>query len=233
MWVKLVRNPLPDMPTTITFYVSRFTQYVKVLYFIGSYGPEAMGSASHEQTILAMRERGHQVDVLTQINQPGVGRYTRVEYTGVPVYRVNVASGGSRAANLLRRASAHLFQYEYLPMLVRAYRRHLRSHHYDLAHVEGAYPFGLVAALAGGRMPYMANVQGADVIDLPEHDYGYRRFPIPRRAVAHALNRASLIRVISPLLGDYLETENLATRDRMVVILRAIEDQAFLPEGAP
>ena len=64
---------------------------MKVLYFIGSYGPEAMGSASHEQTILALRERGHQVEVLTQINQPDVGRYTRVEYAGVPVYRVNLS----------------------------------------------------------------------------------------------------------------------------------------------
>src|SRR5436309_3975030 len=64
---------------------------MKVLYFIGSYGPEAMGSASHEQTILALRERGHQVEVLTQINQPDVARYTRVEYAGVPVYRVNLS----------------------------------------------------------------------------------------------------------------------------------------------
>src|SRR5207248_8889985 len=64
---------------------------MKVLYFIGSYGPEAMGSASHEQTILALRDRGHQVEVLTQINQPDVGRYTRVEYAGVPVYRVNLS----------------------------------------------------------------------------------------------------------------------------------------------
>ena len=35
---------------------------LRVLYFIGSYGPEAMGSASHEQTILALRERGHDLD---------------------------------------------------------------------------------------------------------------------------------------------------------------------------
>src|SRR5947208_3317209 len=64
---------------------------LRVLYFIGSYGPEAMGSASHEQTILALRDRGHKVEVLTQINQPDVGRYTRIEYAGVPVYRVNLS----------------------------------------------------------------------------------------------------------------------------------------------
>jgi glycosyltransferase involved in cell wall biosynthesis len=51
--------------------------------------------------------------------------------------------------------------------------------------------------------------------------------------VAYALNRAALIRVISPLLADYLESERLASRDRIVVILRAIEDQAFPPSGEP
>src|SRR5919201_3063712 len=118
---------------------------MKVLYFIGSYGPEAMGSASHEQTILALRDRGHHVDVLTQINRPDVGRYTRVEYEGVPVYRVNLSpksvggrerseprepplqspKSGSGDSNvwtlgfgLTRRTAARLFQYEYLPVLV-------------------------------------------------------------------------------------------------------------------
>src|SRR5215212_7476460 len=207
----------PQDPKAAMGALSGPSKPLRVLYFIGSYGPEAMGSASHEQTILALRARGHQVEVLTQINKPGMSRYTRVEYAGVPVYRVNVGSPRSRAGTALRGAAARLFQYEYLPLLVGAYRRHLRSRQYDLVHVEGAYPFGFVSALAGGRTPYMANVQGADVIDLPEHDYGYRRFPLPRRAVAYALNRAALIRVISPLLADYLEEERLAVRDRMVV----------------
>ena len=38
---------------------------LSVLYFIGSYGPDVMGNASHEEVILALRERGHSVDVLT------------------------------------------------------------------------------------------------------------------------------------------------------------------------
>ena len=101
---------------------------------------------------------------------------------------------------LKRRTAARLFQYEYLPVLVQAYRRHLRSHQYDLVHVEGAYPFGFVAALAGGRAPYLANVQGADVIDLPEHDYGYRRFRpnslAPDRATWAYDHRGAMLRVL-------------------------------------
>jgi glycosyltransferase involved in cell wall biosynthesis len=76
-------------------------------------------------------------------------------------------------------------------------------------------------------------VQGADVIDLPEYDYGYRRFILPRMAVRRALDRAVLIRVISPLLGDYLVQQHLAQRDRIRVVLRAIEGDAFPPPSVP
>src|SRR5205814_1181912 len=111
--------------------------------------------------------------------------------------------------------------------------RHLRGRHYDLAHVEGAYPFGFVAALVGGRTPYMANVQGADVIDLPETDYGYRRFRMPRAAVSFALNRAALVRVNSPFMVGYLASEGLASPNRVVMVPRVLEDRAFPPTGVP
>ena len=92
-------------------------------------------------------------------------------------------------------------------------------------------PSDSAAALGSGRVPFMANVQGADVIDLPEYDYGYRRYPVPRQAVKYALRKAALIRVISSLLGDYVEKEGLVGKERIVTILRAIEDTAFPPSG--
>ncbi len=202
---------------------------MRVLYFIGSYGPLAMGSASHEETILAMRRRGHYVDVLTQINEPGKPRYSRVEYSGVPVYQVNLAAHATKFVGLWQKASEQIFKYEYISTLLAAYRRHLHAHSYDLVHVEGAYPFGFVAALGSGDTPFLANVQGADVIDLPEADYGYRRFKIPRAAVAFALRRASLARSISPLLADYLVKERLAPPGKVIVVLRALEEEAFPP----
>jgi glycosyltransferase involved in cell wall biosynthesis len=133
----------------------------------------------------------------------------------------------------LRLLSGRLLQYEYIPALLSALRRVLRSGRYDLVHAEGAYPFAFVAALGAGRLPVVANVQGADVIDLPEADYGYRRFKLPRAAVALALKRARVIRVISPLLRDYLKDEGLARPDRVRVVLRALEAAAFPPPGVP
>lgn len=206
---------------------------LRVLYFIGSYGPDAMGSASHEETIVAMRGRGHQVEVLTQINEPGERGYSRVEQSGVPVYRVNLAARAGKLGKLWQKGSERIFNYEYMPTLLTTYRSHLRTHSYDLVHVEGAYPFGLIAALGSGNTPFLANVQGADVIELPEADYGYRRFRIPRAAVAFTLRRASLVRAISPLLAEYLVKERLVPPDKVVVVLRALEQRAFPPAGMP
>jgi glycosyltransferase involved in cell wall biosynthesis len=128
--------------------------------------------------------------------------------------------------------SGRVLQYEYFPLLLGALGR-LRSRRFDLIHAEGAYPFAFIAALGSGGIPILANVQGADVIDLPEADYGYRRFRLPRLAVAFALRRARLIRVISPLLQDYLKSERLADPGKVRVVLRALEDAAFPPDHIP
>src|SRR5205814_7488197 len=136
---------------------------------IGSYGPDVMGNASHEEVVLALRERGHSVDVLTQVTRPGDARYSKSVYSGVPVYSVNLAASGrgsgarlafSAVRNLRNKAADRLLRYEHIYTLLTAYRRHLSRYHYDLVHVEGVYPFGWVAARGSGRTPYMANVQG-------------------------------------------------------------------------
>ncbi|MEA2575693.1 MAG: phosphatidyl-myo-inositol dimannoside synthase [Chloroflexia bacterium] len=205
------------------------TRRLRVLYFIGSYSPELMGNVGHEQAILALMRRGHEVEVLTQINEPGVQRYSRTVYSGVPTYRVNLATAGGPISGLVRRAAGQFLKYEHTVTLLAALRRHLRRHHYDLLHVEGVYPFGAAAALGAGKTPYMANVQGADVIELPENDYGYRRFPLPRAAVRLALRRAALVRVNSPFMIGYLTGEHLAERERIVMVPRVLEDSAFPP----
>lgn len=199
---------------------------LRVLYFIGSYGPDVMGNASHEEVVVELRRRGHDVEVLTQITVPGAPRYSRAVYSGVPVYRVNLAARERGLQAVLGKLSGRALHYAFLPALKRAYRKQMRSG-YDLVHVEGAYPFGFVAALASGRTPYVANVQGADVIDLPDYDYGYRRFPLPRLAVKRALSRSTAIRAISGLLKDYLVAQNLAPAEKIAVVYRAIEAQAF------
>ena len=87
---------------------------MRVLYFIGSYGPDVMGNASHEETIIALRERGHSIDVLTQITNPRVPRYTKAIYEGVPVYQVNLAARSSWLSSLTRRVATRFLRYDYM-----------------------------------------------------------------------------------------------------------------------
>src|SRR4051812_16767165 len=148
---------------------------LRVLYFIGSYGPDVMGNASHEETIVALRDRGHSIDVLTQITNPRAPRYTKAVYEGVSVYQVNLAARSSWVSSLTRRVATRFLRYDYMTTVISAYRRHLRHREYDLVHVEGAFPYGFVATAGSGNTPFMVTVQGADVIDLPDYDYGYRR----------------------------------------------------------
>ncbi len=231
----LYNVPMPSMG-------ERSPRRLRVLYFIGSYGPDVMGNASHEETVLALRERGHRVDVFTQVTQPGEARFGKAIYLGVPTYTFNLATRSrtgfpgsllSIPARFRTWGAERFMRYEYMFALLDAYKRHLSRYHYDLVHVEGAYPFGWAAARGSGKTPYLVNVQGADVIDLPDYDYGYRRFPLPRIAVRQALDHAALIRVISSLLADYLVDEELARRDGITVILRAIELNAFPPADIP
>ena len=99
----------------------QYPKSLRVLYFIGSYGPEAMGSASHEQTILALRDRGHHVDVLTQINRPDVGRYTRVEYEEHIFMKVADLMGWRLTQVVIRNGKERWLHYE------RAYRQQIDS----------------------------------------------------------------------------------------------------------
>ncbi len=199
---------------------------LRVLYFIGSYSPDLMGNSEHEQTILAMRARGHDVEVFTAVTEAGAPRRSKALYNGVPVYRLNLAASG-RVAGPVRKASGKVLKYDYLPALLPELRRLLKGRRYSLVHVEGAYPFGFVAALACGRTPYVASVQGADVIDLPEADYGYRRFKIPRAAIKYTLRRAALVRVKSPLMSRYLVDEGMVGEGHIAVVPRVLEKSAF------
>src|SRR5688500_8978708 len=94
---------------------------LRVLYLIGSYGPKVMGNASHEEMVLALKDRGHHIDVFTQITEPVKPLYTRAVYSGINAYQVNLAASGSRLAGIVRPIAARLLQYEYLPQLVAAF----------------------------------------------------------------------------------------------------------------
>ncbi len=206
---------------------------MKISYLIGSYSTDLMGNAHHDEVIRALIARGVEIEVLTVVAERGAPALTRREIKGVPVWAINASAERGPVGIMRRQVSARLFHYEHFLTLVAAARRFYATHPYDLIHVEAAYPFGAAAILAvGRRIPTVVTIQGADVIALPAHDYGFRRFRLPRRLVARTLRDATTVRVISPHLAGYV-TAIGADAGRVVTIPRAIEAVAYPPEDRP
>ncbi|HMA36347.1 MAG TPA: glycosyltransferase [Chloroflexia bacterium] len=205
-----------------------------VSYLIGSYSTDLMGNGHHEEVIQAVRAQGVAVEVLTLVAQRGAPALEHQEIHGIPVWQINALAGRGPLAGLGRRASARLFHYEHFLSLVRALRRFYAQTPYSLIHAEAAYPFGAAAILAarGRALPVIVNIQGADVIALPAHDYGFRRFLLPRRLVGYTLRQAALVRVISPHLAGYV-TALGADAGRVITVPRAIERLAYPPADQP
>ena len=206
---------------------------MKISYLIGSYSSDLMGNAHHDEVIRALIARGVEIEVLTVVAERGTAALTQRLINGVPVWAINALAAGGLRGTARRQASARLFHYEHFLTLVAAARRFYASHHYDLIHAEAAYPFGAAAILAvGRRIPTVVTIQGADVIALPEHDYGFRRFWLPRRLVARTLRDAATVRVISPHLAGYV-TALGAEPGHIATIPRAIEAVAYPPDDRP
>src|SRR4051794_2710475 len=99
---------------------------MRICYFIGAYSPDLMGNVGHEEVIKELRGQGLNIEVLTLIAEPGTAALTRVEYDGVPVYRINVAPSRLPGVEQLDRLSRQLwnriFHYDNFVPVARAAR---------------------------------------------------------------------------------------------------------------
>jgi glycosyltransferase involved in cell wall biosynthesis len=202
---------------------------VRILYFIGSYGPHLLGNDVHEETCEYLRSRGHTVEVLTPGGMP---KDRAAEGGDIPVHRL--LADASVATKISRNISSRVFKFDRFLDLLRQYRSFLknRAGDFDVVHVEAAYPFGAIAALGDPlrRVPAVINIQGADVMACPEVDYGYARFAMPRSLTQIALRRALAVRANS------YHTERIAlamgaSRRHTETIQRNVRARAYLPEG--
>jgi glycosyltransferase involved in cell wall biosynthesis len=139
----------------------------------------------------AVGSLGHEFRILTTTTAPSAGSLDRPPLFGL--WRTLDAAGAPwlRTRSLLSPAAA--------------LAHHLKTEGTacDLLHAEVAYPFGVAAvlgaALARWKGPIAITPMGEDTLVIREAGYGFRRYLLPRRAVAWALSRASAIRCISPL----------------------------------
>ncbi len=153
-----------------------------------------MGNRIHSEVIECWRARGVDAEVATL--SAGIDRIQSETHDGILVHRLP-ASGGlpMKAANQILDTLLH---YPYLAGAIVHFRRLITQHHYDLVHIETAFPLGFVAAMAPGHPPLAVTLPGADIMAEPEFDYGYGRFRAVRALLKLVFRRAVVLRADSP-----------------------------------
>jgi glycosyltransferase involved in cell wall biosynthesis len=201
---------------------------MRVLYCIPRYDSAAMGNRIHTEVIEAWRRRGVEAEVLALAS--GIARRTTAVEEGVTVHRLPVS--GSAPLKLANRAVGSVLPYPYLAGAVVHYRRLLAERRYDLAHVETAFPLGLVAALAPREQspPMALTLPGADIMAEPEYDYGYGRFAAVRALLPTIFRRAAVIRADSPQIKE-LAVRLGANPHKVHAIPYNITADSFPPPG--
>ncbi|PZS02302.1 MAG: hypothetical protein DLM69_04175 [Candidatus Chloroheliales bacterium] len=220
---------------------------MKIVYFIIAYGPEFISNEVHEELGLRMRERGHEFVALTltgaapspkgggwvgdSATAAGVkaGGLQRSEsQNGIPIYKIRVGGHQQRLAQMV------LHYNNFFAVLV-GYKRFLREYPgADIIHAEAAYPLGAIAALGTprGGPRIVPNLQGADVLNYPDVDYGYGRYRAARYLLRRTFAAAAAVRCNSAMMRDFIIRTYGCAPSKAKVILRNIGSWSFLPPGA-
>jgi glycosyltransferase involved in cell wall biosynthesis len=201
---------------------------MRVLYCIPRYDSAAMGNRIHTEVIAAWRRHGVEAEVLSLA--AGINARSTTVEEGVVVHRLPVSAGAPlKVAN---RAVAALLPYPYLAGAVLHYRRLLAERTYDLAHIETAFPLGLVAAMAPREQspPLAVTLPGADIMAEPEFDYGYGRFRAVRALLPWIFRRAAVLRADSPQIKE-LAVRLGANPQKVEAIPYNITEDSYPPPG--
>ncbi len=199
---------------------------MKILYFIPRYDPEAMGNRIHAEIIAEWRQYGVETEVVTLTSR--LQRLVTEEHEGITVHRLPVSA--NLALKFANRGLGAVLHYPYLAGALLHYRRLLQTHQYDLAHVETAFPLGLIAALVPPNMhpPLAVTLPGADIMAEPDYDYGYGRFRTVRALLPLVFKRAAVLRADSPQIRE-LAIQRGADPQKVVAIPYNITADSYPP----
>lgn len=203
---------------------------MRVLYTIPRYGQQFISNETHGEIVRELGRLGLHVDVLsftTRSGASGPGGWGP-GFGGERVYRH--VQGARLAERALAAPARRLLHYEFFFSMLAGYRAIVRPGAYDLVHVEGAFPLGAVAALAGARArtPYVVTTTGGDLFRLPGQGYGYGHYRLPRRLIALGLRRAARIRANSALSARLVAGYGADLR-RVAVLPVSIADISYPP----
>ncbi|HEX2914392.1 MAG TPA: glycosyltransferase [Chloroflexia bacterium] len=207
---------------------------MRILYTIMAYGPQIIASEVHSELGREFRAAGNSFAVLSLDDYGTKGEAGAALFEGevgvVPLYTIRFQNDALRRFG--RKLAGRLFQYAFFIELVLGLAGFLRKHRqdFDIIHVEAAYPLGAAWAIAAwltrSKIPFILNLQGADVMSLPRYDYGYARFRLPRLLLRFAFRRCAGVRANSEQTAELAKGFG-ADPSRVRVIYRNISDNIY------
>ncbi|HZQ09067.1 MAG TPA: glycosyltransferase family 4 protein [Anaerolineae bacterium] len=202
---------------------------MNILYVIAKYGADYSGNLIHQELGHAFQQRGHPFEVLAFASARELqGQFTPSVEENIRVYRAPAAGTfQTDAINTLTKPLLHYDRFAAAWWEVRHFFAARPS--YDVILVESAYPFGALCALAAPhQMRLIVTAAGGDFIDSYETQYGYGRFRTARRLMRYAFQRASAVRVTTPLVRDRVLALG-ARPEQITLIPRNIASYCFPP----
>ncbi len=209
---------------------------MRILYTIMAYGPQIIASEVHSELGREFRAAGHSFAVLSLEDYGSGGEAGAALFPGeagiVPLYTLRF--GNKSWQKFPRKVVSRFFKYTFFLELVFGLVKFLKKHRdeFDVVHVEAAYPLGaawaIASLLSGVKLPFILNLQGADVMSLPAYDYGYARYRLPRLLLRYAFRKCAGVRANSEQTAA-LALELGADPAKVRVIYRNISDQIYPP----
>lgn len=186
-----------------------------ILYCIPRYDQDAVGNLMHTEVIHRWIQMGHPTQVASLSSK--VKERTVYEMDGVAVH--HLATSVNIYTKITNKLIEWITGYPYLFGAWLSFRQHLAQHRYDLIHVETSFPLGLVVLLAAPRgVPVMVTLPGADVMAVPEFDYGYARNWFVRQAVRWVMQKATLVRADSRQIASLVVAKYGASPANVIAI---------------
>ena len=168
---------------------------MRLLYCLPRYDEHALGNQIHTEVIEYWRNLGHTVEIATISSQSRTPQHKVVD--GITVHYLPTRP--DRAIALGNKLAEPVTGYPYLAGAVASFGQFFATTTpYDVIHVETAFPLGVAIALTKPHQTKLAiTLPGADIMRVPEFDYGYARYTAVRWLLRWVLQRADYVRADS------------------------------------
>jgi glycosyltransferase involved in cell wall biosynthesis len=168
---------------------------MRLLYCLPRYDEHSLGNQIHTEVIEHWRNLGHTVEIATISSQSRTLQHKVVD--GITVHYLSTRP--NRIVAVSNKFAEPFTGYPYLAGAIASFREFFASTtHYDVIHVETAFPLGVAIALTKPHQSKLAiTLPGADIMCVPEFDYGYARYTVVRWLLRWVLQRADYVRADS------------------------------------